>query len=317
MKGKPENYHHYLRSTLSDNTRRAYEADLRHFRAWGGRVPSTPETLARYLADCAASMKVTTLFRHAVAIGQAHAVRGMSNPASAPLVKAMLRGIRRQHGAAPHQAKPLTTANLKKLVLPIATYADSRNIRDRALLLVGFAGAFRRSELVNLTLSDIACNRHGLVLHLRASKTDSARFGRHIAVPYGHGSLCPVRALKSWLEVVKIAENICISASKSSRYNDGGGALFRRIDRHGVIGRGALSGAAVNLILKTRMAEVGLNAEGYSAHSLRAGLVTSAAMAGVPTWQIQRQTGHTTTQMVTRYIRSVGLFDGNAARAVL
>lgn len=305
MTDEMHQYHHYLSSARSKNTQRAYESDMQHFRRWGGRIPATPETLARYLADCAEQWKFATLARHVISIGQAHVARSKSNPADSALVKAMLRGIRRQHGAAQRQAKPLTTAQLKKLVPPVVGDRPLRDCRDRAILLVGFAAAFRRSELVSLRVSDIDWSRRGVVLHLRASKTDAARIGRHIALPFAQGSLCPVRALKVWLTASSIQN------AQEDR------PLFSRIDRHGIVGTAALSGAAVGLILKIRMRVAGIDANGYSAHSLRAGLVTTAAFAGVPTWQIRRQTGHTSEQMVARYIRSSDLFNGNAARAVL
>ena len=176
--------------------------------------------------------------------------------------------------------------------------------RDRGLLLVGFAGGFRRSELAQITPRDLTFSRNGVSITIRRSKTDAAGKGRVVALPSNAGDLCPVRALRDWLARLR-----SLNPPADDR------ALFRRIDRYGQLG-GPLGAAPTGPILQKRMALCGRPSAGFSAHSLRAGLVTSAALAGVPVWSIQRQTGHRSEAMVHKYIRDLTPFQANAFNAV-
>jgi len=175
------------------------------------------------------------------------------------------------------------------------------DIRDRALLLIGFAGAFRRSELVGFDCDDVEQVRQGIVLHLRRSKTDQTGQGRKIAIPHGRTRWCPVRHLTDWLTHARIEE----------------GPLSRSIDRHGRIACARLSGDAVAAILKKRVQAAGYDPMTFSGHSLRAGFATSAVMAGASTFKIRAQTGHKSDTMLSRYVRDGNLFTNNAAGAVL
>ena len=173
--------------------------------------------------------------------------------------------------------------------------------RDRALLLLGFAGAMRRSELVGLDVADITEGTDGLIVRLRRSKTDQEGAGRTVGIPFGSNlATCPVRAWRAWLELSSITE----------------GAAFRPVDRHGRIAVTRLSGQAVALVLKRHASRAGLDRDEVAGHSLRAGLATSAAAAGVPERVIAEQTGHKGTAMLRRYIREGTLFRENAASAV-
>ncbi|WP_246658125.1 site-specific integrase [Afipia massiliensis] len=176
-----------------------------------------------------------------------------------------------------------------------------KDVRDCALLLLGFAGGFRRSELVGLACTDVEPVRQGIVVNLRRSKTDQNGEGRKIGIPRAKGRWCPVASLEQWLDRSGITE----------------GALFRPIDRHHRIGMKPLSGEAVCLIVRDRVRSAGINPVGYSGHSLRAGLATSAAQAGVSSWKIRQQTGHASDAMLARYIRDGELFTANAAGALL
>jgi len=176
-----------------------------------------------------------------------------------------------------------------------------KDVRDRALLLIGFAGALRRSELVGLDVGDIEQVRQGITLTLRRSKTDQDGKGSKIGIPFGRGRWCPVAALDAWQAISGITE----------------GPIFRPFGRHGHIHPARLSGEAVSLIIRERVAAAGLDQTQYSCHSLRAGLATSAAQAGVPTWRIRSQTRHASDAMLGRYIRAGELFAGNAAGALL
>lgn len=288
----------YLRASLSDNSRRAYRSDLNHFVAWGGTIPARPEMVAQYLADHAGQHAVATLARRLVSIGKAHTTQGMASPADTELVRATLRGIRHTHGSDQRQVAPAVKEDVLAMV---ANLHGAKGIRDRALLLIGFAGAFRRSELVSLVVADIEQAKQGLVIHLRRSKTDQDGRGRKVAIPFARGAVCPVIALQEWLDASGITE----------------GPIFRPVNRHGVIADVALSAQAVALVVKERAKAVGLDPERYAGHSLRAGLVTSAAQLGVSSWKIRQQTGHASDAMLSRYIREANIFVDNAAGAVL
>jgi len=288
----------YLSASLSQNSRRAYSSDLKRFAAWGGTIPATPESVAAYLASHAQESSVATLARRLVSIGKAHCVLGLPSPTESELVRATMRGIRHIHGSAQRQVSPAVKEDLIRMV---AGLDGIKGIRDRALLLIGFAGAFRRSELVSLAVEEIEPVPQGLIFNLRFSKTDQEGRGRKVAIPYARGAVCPVIALQAWLEVSGISE----------------GPLFRAVNRHGVIAKASLTAQAVALVVKQRAQAAGLDPTQYAGHSLRAGLVTSAAVAGVSGWKIRQQTGHKSEAMLARYIRDATIFVDNAAGAVL
>lgn len=286
-------------SSISESTRRAYQSDLAHFTAWGGSVPASAAMIAAYLAAYAEALSVATLVRRMATISKAHEARGFPNPCRAEVVRATLRGIKRTRGTAQQQAKPLVREDL---MLALDRLGDAtKDVRDRALLLLGFAGGFRRSELVSLDCGDIEHGRQGLVVTLRRSKTDQEGEGRRIGIPHGRTRHCPAAALDAWLALSSID----------------GGPIFRPVDRHGHVSSERLSGEAVSLVIRDRVAAAGLNPTGFSGHSLRAGFATSAAQAGVSTLKIRAQTGHASDAMLARYIRDGELFTGNAAGALL
>jgi integrase len=295
----PEAVASYVRASLAENTRRAYQSDLRHFEAWGGSLPASPETIAAYLAAHAGSLTVTTLVRRLAALSKAHQARGLSNPVHSELVRATLRGIRRKQRRMQLQAKPLLRDDL--LLVLDAMGDDLKDLRDRAILLIGFAAALRRSELVALDVPDVEHFRRGIVLHLRRSKTDQDGQGHNIAIPYGRSRWCPVACLDAWLVASGITES----------------AIFRPVDRHARVHNARLSGEAVSILVQERIAAAGLDPVGYSGHSLRVGLATSAAQAGVPAWRIRAQTRHASETNLARYIRQGELFTDNAAGALL
>lgn len=311
----------YIAQAKAGNTRRAYRSDWQHFAAWceGQGVcplPAAPETVAAYLAAHAKeqpapladalegqrtrpALSVGTLQRRLVSIGQAHQAAGQDDPTKAPGVRATWQGIRRVKGVAPKGKAAAIAQDVIRMVgaLPEGTLG----VRDRALLLVGFAGAFRRSELVGIDRGDVAFTLEGAVITLRRSKTDQEGEGRKVGIPRGrHAETCPVRALTAWLERAGITE----------------GPVFRPVNRHGQVLAGRLSGNAVAQVVKRSAQAAGLDPSDYAGHSLRAGLATSAAAAGVSERAIMAQTGHRSTTMVRRYIRDGALFRENAAAAV-
>ena len=173
--------------------------------------------------------------------------------------------------------------------------------RDRALLLLGFAGAFRRSELVGLDVADVSIQPQGLLITLRRSKTDQEGAGRAVGIPQGKSeATCPVRAYQAWIKTASIKS----------------GAVFRPIDRHGNAGTSRLTGESAAMVVKKAVAAIGLDADPYAGHSLRAGLVTEAARQGIPDHKIMAQTGHKSRKMLDRYIRDSQVFRNNAAGGV-
>lgn len=289
----------YLQASLSEATKRAYRTDISAFLAAGGSIPATPAQVARYLVGLAEDLCPVTLQRRTVAIGKAHIAQRFADPTKDEHVRATLRGIRRVHGRPQRQAAPLLREDLLAVVdaLPNSLIG----VRDRALLLVGFAGGFRRSELVALEVADVVSVPDGLLVTLRRSKTDQEGMGRKIGIPFGRTRACPVKALRAWLDEAGVVA----------------GPLFRSVSKSGHVGSRALTGQSVNLVLRKCASRVGLPCERISGHSLRAGLVTSAAKAGVSSWKIRQQTGHRSDAMLQRYIRDADIFVENAAGAVL
>jgi integrase len=217
----------YVEAGIAPATRRAYKADLDHFRAWGGDIPTTDIQLAAYLADQATALKAATLTRRLAAISIAHKAQRLPSPVSSPLVRATMRGVRREHGTAQRQAAPLLREDL--FVVLGAMGDRLKDLRDRALLLVGFAGGLRRSELAAINVIDFERVREGIVLTIRRSKTDQDGVGRKIGIPFGRTIHCSVRALEIWLSAAGIED----------------GPVFRPIDRHGRASVRRLSGEAV------------------------------------------------------------------------
>lgn len=287
-----ETVRQYLGVSLSKNTLRAYQADLDHFITWGGCIPAKPETIAKYIAQHGKSLAGSTLARRLVAIGRAHAARGLADPAQSKLVRATLQGVRRMCGSQQRQAAPILKQHLCEMVRGLK---GTQGKRDRALLLVGFASALRRSELVALNVDDLSFTKEGLIITIRRSKTDQEGVGRLIAIPQVRSRNCPCRALRGWIEEAGIEE----------------GAIFRRVDRHEQVLSSRLSGQTVSLIIKERARAIGLDASKYSGHSLRAGFATAAVKSGASMSSIRAQTGHKSDAMLQRYIRDGQLFNGN------
>ncbi|MGA7178147.1 MAG: site-specific integrase [Thiobacillaceae bacterium] len=288
----------YISASLADNTRKAYRQDLADFLRWGGSLPCTPETLAAYIAEQTLSLSPYTITRRIVGISRAHVSQGLADPAKTDLVRTVLRGVRKKHGKPQRQVVPLLKQDLLS-ILPLMQ--GTKGIRDRALILLGFAGALRRSELVALDRQDLQFVKEGVTIHLRRSKTDQQGQGRNIAVPYGRTSACPVKAVQSWLEHSGITA----------------GPIFRSVNKGGLVQTSRLTTQSVALILKAYAHAAGLNPEEISGHSLRSGLVTSAAQIGVAAHKIQQQTGHRSADMLHRYIRDANLFENNAAGLLL
>jgi site-specific recombinase XerD len=290
----------FIRASKAANTIRGYDSDWRDFCGWCeahgiGPLPASPETVASYIAECTARLKVGSIQRRLNAIAEAHKATGLESPTQHPLVKNTMKGIRRTLGTAPVQKSPTLTDDIRAMAA--VTAEGLIGLRDRALILLGFAGAFRRSELVALDLEDCAFGKDGLTILLRRSKTDQEGAGRKVGIPFGSNpETCPVRNVQSWIEQAGITS----------------GAVFRSINRHGQIRTGRLAGVDVARVVKKLAQQAGLNPAKYAGHSLRAGHATSAAIAGASERSIMNQTGHRSVQMVRRYIREGNLWRENS-----
>ena len=303
-----------MKQSRSHNTNRAYQADWKDFTSWCGfhqltSLPAEPATIALYLSARADFLKVSTLQRRLVAIRQAHRLSGHYLDLRHPHVTEVWKGIRKKKGSAQIGKRPIVVEELR-LIVACLDVSKLRGVRDKAMLLLGFAAALRRSELVSLDVGDVVYCEEGLKVILKRSKTDQEGVGREIGVPKGlHVQTCPVRALRDWMEASRIIQ----------------GPLFRGINRHGQIARRWLCCKSVALIVKRAAGLLGGVIEktdsfdyvgSVSGHSLRAGLATSAAMAGVAEHTIMRQTGHKKAETLRKYIRMGTLFTDNAAGQV-
>lgn len=276
----------------SNATTRSYDTDISHFKQYGGSIPATPIMVAEYLANFARILAISTLQHRLIAIHRAHTDAGLVSPVMDSLVKRTMQGIRRTVGTKQRQVTALVKDDLLQMMVHVERQRPMRAARDKALLLVGFSGAFRRSELVALQYEDITHHESGVELMIRRSKTDQEGAGRTVFIPHARGTRCPVEALSSWLLQAGIVS----------------GPLFRAINRHDqVVGDKALSPQSVALIVKSsvRMMAGDEAAKGVAGHSLRAGYCTEAATAGLQPYQIREQTGHKSDTTLARYIRPV------------
>ncbi|SDR10759.1 Site-specific recombinase XerD [Pseudoxanthomonas sp. CF125] len=282
----------YLAACWSDSTRRAYAGDLRDFLKWGGCLPASEQQVVEYINERAKVFRVRTLERRLTGIGMAHALQGHTDPTKSTLIKKLMRGVKRVHGVTPRQAQPILHADLQQMFERTVGLTQTR---DRALLMLGFSCAFRRSEVVSLNVEDLSFTEAGLTVRLRRSKNDQYGKTRLIGVPHGTGDACTVLAVRAWLYASGIRS----------------GPLFRRLLKSKRSGA-RLSDQSVSLIIKRYAVAVGLPVDRISGHSLRAGFVTSAVRAGASLVSIQRQTGHASLDMLARYIRELDPFILNA-----
>src|SRR3990167_5319953 len=264
----------YQIAATSDNTRRAYQSDIRHFQNWGGQLPSTTEGVLRYLHAYAEILNPRTLARHITAIKQWHRYQNFTDPTQSPIVAKTLTGIARIHGKPKEKAAPLLPEHLIKITEYLSAQNTLATMRDNALLQMGFLGALRRSELVEIKMDHIQWKPEGIEILIPKSKTDQENTGQYCAIPNGNEKLCAVRALKEWLNKAKI--------------NDG--FIFRRIYKGDKISDTNLTSDAVNNILKQHAQAAGIeNAVDFSSHSMRRGLATTASRDGVSIPAIMRQ----------------------------
>lgn len=254
-------------------------------------MPATPQAVALYLAELAGKRKVATVRRRVVAIAQHHKLLGFPSPTADPIVREILKGIERTHGIAAHRKTALTAELLKDVLHRLDTSLRGR--RDRALLLLTFAGGFRRSEVVALDVADVRFEKRGAVVTLRRSKTDQVGAGREVAIPQLRTeAICPVHALREWLQVAGISA----------------GPIFRTFSIRGALQENRIDGRDVARLVQRLAGRARLKGD-FAAHSLRAGFVTSGAEHGIAEASLQNVTGHRSATTLRGYVRRATLFD--------
>lgn len=293
----------------AENTIDAYESDWDDFVDWCtyNKVPyfpATPETIVNYINDLADYAKANTISRRISAISENFNASGTpTNPCMAPIVKQALRGIRRLKGTYQQGKTPILLDDLED----IFEYMDSiampeiQKLRDKAILLVGFMGAFRRSEISALTVSDITFSVQGMEIFVASSKADQEGQGAVVAIPFiENREFCAARALKAWLKGSGIKE----------------GPIFRGFTKNMGIRKSAISDKAIAEIVKKYAEAIGLDPAMYGAHSLRHGFATTAAAYGAEERNIMRQTRHHSVNMVRRYINEANKFVDNPVNTI-
>lgn len=292
----------YLAAATSDNTRKAYRSDIKHYEQSGGILPATPEYIVNYLQAFAPRLNSRTLSRRLIAIKHWHQYQGFPDPTSHPLVSKTMIGITRVHGKPKDKAPALSPEDLQKMVSALSQDSSLLAIRDSAILQIGYFGALRRSEIINIRYEHIQWQKQGIEILLPTSKTDQVHEGQHCAIPYGNDVLCPVKALENWLAKSNIKE----------------GAIFRRIAKNQIINEAPLTALSINHIIQRagRLANL-LNANDITPHSLRRGLATSAASANASIKAIMHSGRWKQVNTVMEYIEASERFSDNAATNVL
>ena len=285
-----------LKNSKSFNTLRAYQSDFNDFSLFCSKngfqsIPTQPKILALYLTDLSSRSKYSTLKRRLASISILHKIKGYYIDTKHPIIMENLMGIKRIKGSNQKGKKPLLISNLKQLIkaIHLSNEKDNRKIRDKALLLIGFSGGFRRSELVNIEIDDIEFLSEGVKIFVKRSKTDQSGEGMTKAIPYfENNEFCPVIALKNWINNLE--------ESQIKIFN--------------------ISDKSVALIIKKYANIAGLDSKKYAGHSLRSGFATSTAESGAEERNIMAMTGHKSTEMVRRYIKEANLFKNNALNKI-
>jgi site-specific recombinase XerD len=285
-----------IRSSKSANTIRAYKSDFNHFIDFCKKnnfkpLPADPKIVSFYITHLSSNSKVSTLKRRLASISVIHKIKGHYIDIKHPLIIENLMGIQRKKGVFQKSKNPILINELKEIINVIDKIEKNQNrkTRDKALILLGFAGGFRRSELVSIDFEDLEFTQEGIKIFIKRSKTDQSGEGMIKAIPYfKEKNFCPVFFLKDWIEI-----------SQKKR-----GFLFDISDK------------MVALLIKKYLSAIGYDSKKYSGHSLRSGFATVAANSGADEKSIMTMTGHKTSQMVRRYIKVSNLFKNNALNKI-
>ena len=297
-----------LKSSKANNTLRAYKSDFRDFGAFCTKhgfnsMPTEPKIVSLYLTHLSTSAKISTLRRRLVSIGVVHKLKGHYLDTKHPVIIENLMGIKRKKGSIQIGKKPILINHLKEIINVIDNQKIEKikKLRNRTLILIGFGGGFRRTELISIDYEDLDFVKEGLKITLRRSKTDQFGEGLVKGIPYfTNEKYCPVISLKNWINLSKIKT----------------GPIFRRFAKGSILTNNRLTDQSVVLIIKDCLKLAGIENKNFSGHSLRSGFATVAAESGADERSIMAMTGHKTTQMVRRYIREANIFKNNALNKV-
>ena len=294
-----------LKSSKSVNTVRAYKSDFEDFTLFCIKngfksLPTEPKIVSLYLTYLSSkNVRTSTIKRRLVSIGVIHKMKGHYLDTKHPIIVENFMGIKRLKGISQNGKKPLLINDLKEIIDVINKQEepDLKKLRNKALLLIGFAGGFRRNELVSLNFEDLDFVFEGVKIKIKRSKTDQFGEGFMKGIPHFENYLyCPVKNLKNWLNISKIKK----------------GPIFVRFSKGVNLTNIRLTDQSVALIIKEYLTKAGVDNKNYSGHSLRSGFATSAAEAGAEERSIMAMTGHKSSEMVRRYIKEANLFKNNA-----
>ena len=293
-----------LKSSKANNTLRAYKSDFKDFEAFCVKhglnsLPSEPKIVSLYLTHLAKNSKISTIRRRLVSIGIVHKLKGHYLDTKHPIIIENLMGIKRIKGSMQNGKKPILINHLKSIINVIneKKIEDIKKLRDKTIILVGFGGGFRRTELISIDYEDLEFVKEGLKITIRRSKTDQFGEGMIKGLPFfTNEKYCPVINLKKWLKISKINS----------------GPVFRRFTKGSSLTENRLTDQSVVLLIKEYLKLAGIENKNFAGHSLRSGFATVAAESGADERSIMAMTGHKTTQMVRRYIKEANLFKNNA-----
>ncbi len=297
-----------LRSSKANNTLRAYKSDFKDFGAFCYKhglnsLPTEPKIISLYLTHLSKNSKISTLRRRLVSISMVHKLKGHYLDTKHPIIVENLMGIRRVKGSIQRGKKPLLINHLKSIINVIDQQKidEIKKLRDKSIILIGFGGGFRRTELISIDYEDLEFTPEGIKIIIRRSKTDQIGEGMIKGLPYFNNEIyCPVKNLQKWLKISKINS----------------GPIFRRFSKGLSLTDKRLTDQSVVLLIKEYLNLAGIENKNFSGHSLRSGFATVAADSGADERSIMAMTGHKTTQMVRRYIKEANLFKNNALNKI-
>ncbi len=293
----------FARAARSPSTLRSYRSDWADFHTWCESVnlipiPTEPTTIGLYLAARSGALTVATLRRRLCAISVANKLAGHRVDTRHPAIADVLSGIRRELGSRANSKNAISVEELRQMLRKLPN--SITGTRDRAILLIGFAGAFRRSELAALDRSDLGINSRGVAILVRRSKTDQQGLGATIGIPRSRKATCPVAALETWLAAAAITA----------------GPVFRPVSKHGHVSPLRLRDGRIAEVVKRAAGRVGLDPAKYAGHSLRRGFMTAASAAGADLAQIMKQSRHRSTAVAMGYVDEGRIFSNPASRAI-
>ncbi len=297
-----------LKTSKATNTLRAYKSDFRDFAVFCAKhgfnsMPSEPKIVSLYLTHLSSNSKISTLRRRLVSIGVIHKLKGHYLDTKHPIIIENLMGMKRKKGSIQIGKKPILINHLKLIINAIDEQKidEIKKIRNRTLILVGFSGGFRRTEIISIDYEDIDFVEEGVKINLKRSKTDQFGEGLVKGIPYfNNEKYCPVTSLKNWIRLSKIKT----------------GPIFRRFVKGSILTDHRLTDQSVVLIIKEYLKLAGIENKNFAGHSLRSGFATVAAEYGADERSIMAMTGHKTTQMVRRYIKEANIFKNNALNKI-